>query len=90
MPDTRTHRGPAPEDERLFHPKAWPALRAATQDLCWLLSRAYSLPSAWERCLPGWTDLRADLTPDGPQGGASTDPPASAVGRRFYCVILVR
>jgi len=46
MPDTRTHRGPHPEDTRLFAPAAWPALRAATADLCWLLSRGYAAPSA--------------------------------------------
>jgi hypothetical protein len=48
MPDTRTHRGPAPEDDRLFATKAWPSLRAATADLCWLLDRAYALHSAAE------------------------------------------
>ncbi len=46
MPDTRTHRGPHPEDAALFAPSAWPALRAATADLCWLLSRDYATPSA--------------------------------------------
>lgn len=48
MPDTRSHRGPAPEDERLFGAKAWPSLRAATADLCWLLDRGYALHSAAE------------------------------------------
>ena len=46
MPDTRTHRGPHPEDGRLFDPAAWPALRQATAELCWLLSRKYAAPSA--------------------------------------------
>lgn len=46
MPDKRAHRGPHPEDGRLFAPEAWPALREATADLCWLLSRRYALPSA--------------------------------------------
>jgi hypothetical protein len=46
MPDTRTHRGPHPEDARLFGPEAWPALRAATAEFCWLLSRGYATPSA--------------------------------------------
>jgi hypothetical protein len=46
MPDHRTHRGPHPEDAGLFGPAAWPALRAATSDLSWLLSRGYASPSA--------------------------------------------
>jgi hypothetical protein len=45
MPDTRTHRGPHPEDFRLFAPEAWPVLRQATEDLCWLLSRGYAASS---------------------------------------------
>ena len=46
MPDTRQHRGPHPEDAQLFAPGCWPALRAATADLSWLLSRGYAEPSA--------------------------------------------
>ena len=46
MPDSRRHRGPHPEDAALFAPAAWPALRQATADLCWLLSRDYATPSA--------------------------------------------
>lgn len=46
MPDTRTHRGPHPEDARLFAPSAWPQLRCAAADLGWLLSRDYAAPSA--------------------------------------------
>jgi hypothetical protein len=46
MPDTRTHRGPHPEDATLFALAAWPALRRATADLCWLLSRDYAPASA--------------------------------------------
>ncbi len=46
MPDTRTHRGPHPDDARLFGPEARPRLREATGDLCWLLSRGYVTPSA--------------------------------------------
>jgi hypothetical protein len=46
MPDSRSHRGPHPEDAILFAPSAWPALREATADLCWLLSREYATPSA--------------------------------------------
>ena len=48
MPDTRTHRGPAPEDERLFAVRMWPRLRLATRDLCWLLDHGYALRSAAE------------------------------------------
>ena len=46
MPDTRTHRGPHPDDARLFAPDARPRLGTATTDLCWLLSRGYVNPSA--------------------------------------------
>jgi len=46
MPDTRRHRGPHPEDAELFAPASWPALRAATADLSWLLSRGYAEPSS--------------------------------------------
>ena len=46
MPDKRSHRGPHPEDGRLFVPEQWPALQAAVGDLSWLLSHAYALNSA--------------------------------------------
>ena len=46
MPDTRSHRGPHPEDAELFAPGAWPRLRSAVADLSWLLSRGYALPGA--------------------------------------------
>jgi len=46
VPDTRTHRGPHPEDARLFAPAEWPVLQQATADLCWLLSRDYAATSA--------------------------------------------
>ena len=46
MPDTRSHRGPHPEDAKLFAPQAWPRLRSAVADLSWLLSRGYALPGA--------------------------------------------
>lgn len=46
MPDTRTHRGPHPEDEDSFSAAALPGLRNATDDLCWLLSRGYAPASA--------------------------------------------
>ena len=48
MPDKRIHRGPAPEDERLFDRDMWPRLRQATRDLCWLLSQGYALRSSSE------------------------------------------
>jgi hypothetical protein len=48
MPDKRHHRGPDPEDEKLFAPRVWPVLRAAVSDLCWLLNRGYAVPSALE------------------------------------------
>jgi cyclic lactone autoinducer peptide len=44
----QTHRGPAPEDNRLFAPRRLPALRAAAADLCWLLDRDYAQRSALE------------------------------------------
>ena len=46
MPDQRKHRGPHPEDARLFAPAVQPALHKATADLCWLLSGGYSPKSA--------------------------------------------
>ena len=46
MPDQRKHRGPHPEDERLFAPDVVPRLRAATGDLSWLISRDYASRSA--------------------------------------------
>jgi hypothetical protein len=48
VPDKRHHRGPDPEDERLFAPHACAALRLATGDLCWLLNRGYATASALE------------------------------------------
>ena len=46
MADSRTHRGPHPEDARLFDAAAVERLRQAVRDLCWLLSRGYVTPSA--------------------------------------------
>src|SRR5262245_39993965 len=46
MPDRRIHRGPHPDDERLFAADMLPPLRVATGDLCWLLSRGYTSVSA--------------------------------------------
>lgn len=48
MPDKRRHRGPDPEDARLFAAPACPVLRQAASDLCWLLNRGYACPSALE------------------------------------------
>jgi hypothetical protein len=44
----QSHRGPAARDEKLFGARQLPALRAAAQDLCWLLDRGYALHSATE------------------------------------------
>jgi hypothetical protein len=44
----QTHRGPGPQDERLFAARQLPALRAAAADLCWLLDRGYAARSAVE------------------------------------------
>ncbi len=46
MPDRRAHRGKHPEDAKLFDPSQREALREATLDLSWLLSREYARPSA--------------------------------------------
>ena len=48
MAKQQTHRGLAPEDNRLFAPRRLPALRAAAVDLCWLLDRDYAQRSALE------------------------------------------
>jgi len=39
--DTRRHRGPHPEDAKLFADAWLPALRAAVAEMSWLLSRGY-------------------------------------------------
>jgi hypothetical protein len=41
VPDTRQNRGAHPEDRRLFAPEPLPALRAATAEHSWLLTRGY-------------------------------------------------
>ena len=46
MPDRRKHRGPHPQDQHLFQSEAEPALRSATSDLNWLLTRGYASVSA--------------------------------------------
>jgi hypothetical protein len=43
-----SHRGPAPQDEKLFGARQLPALRAAAHDLCWLLDHGYAAHSATE------------------------------------------
>ena len=48
MPRHQSHRGLAPQDERLFGARQLPALRAAAADLCWLLDRGYAARSAVE------------------------------------------
>jgi hypothetical protein len=42
MPDTRTRRGPHPKDRELFSARWHPVLRAAVEDLSWLLTKGYS------------------------------------------------
>ncbi|HOW68693.1 MAG TPA: DUF434 domain-containing protein [Candidatus Paceibacterota bacterium] len=48
MPSKPCHRGPDPEDARLFGRQAWPSLGSATRDLCWLLDRGYAMASSVE------------------------------------------
>lgn len=42
MPDKRTHRGPHPEDAKLFTAQTAPVLAAAVSDMSWLLGRGYA------------------------------------------------
>lgn len=46
MPDRRVHRGPHPDDLKLFARETWPLLATAIDDLCWLLSRGYPTDAA--------------------------------------------
>jgi hypothetical protein len=46
MPDSRTHRGPHPEDAKFFAAAAWPVLRQAAAELGWLLSHGYAPASS--------------------------------------------
>lgn len=46
VPDSRRHRGPHPEDDRLFAADQLPRLASAFADLCWLLDRGYAVPSS--------------------------------------------
>jgi hypothetical protein len=42
VPDRRTHRGPHPEDVRVFAAENHARLSGAVDDLCWLHSRGYA------------------------------------------------
>lgn len=46
MPDRRTHRGPHPQDQRLFASDQHARLREAVEHFSWLLTRGYAEPSA--------------------------------------------
>jgi hypothetical protein len=46
VPDKRKHRGPNPQDRRLFGESALPSLREAVAHLSWLLTRGYAGKSA--------------------------------------------
>ena len=46
MPDQRRHRGPHPDNARLFGEAVLPAMQTATMELCWLLSRGYAPESS--------------------------------------------
>lgn len=41
MPDKRSHRGPHPDDARLFGADTLATLRVAAREYCWLLNRDY-------------------------------------------------
>src|SRR5438128_2369587 len=46
MPDSRRHRGPHPEDHRLFHNDRVADLQRAVADFSLLLARGYATPSS--------------------------------------------
>jgi hypothetical protein len=46
MPDRRRHRGPHPDDAKLFASGQVPGLQTATDELSWLLTRGYALTSS--------------------------------------------
>jgi hypothetical protein len=46
MPDKRKHRGPHPDDSRLFAPEHITAIRQAGEEYAWLLTRGYADKSA--------------------------------------------
>lgn len=82
MPDRRKHRGPHPEDARLFAPEVWPRLRGATADLCWLLSRGYAEKSALKLVGDRYELIARQRT----AVGRCSCGDARAAGRREHCV----
>ncbi len=46
MPDKRKHRGPHPDDHRLFDERTHQVLRSAVHEYAWLLTRGYAEESA--------------------------------------------
>lgn len=46
MGDSRTNRGPHPQEEQLFAPGQLPVLERSAGDLVWLLNRGYARESA--------------------------------------------
>ncbi len=46
VPDKRSHRGPHPQDARLFAAEMLPRLQTATGELAWLLDRGYAVASS--------------------------------------------
>lgn len=46
MPDRRKHRGPHPDDARLFAPEQHEPLQRAVAELSWLLTREYAMTAA--------------------------------------------
>ncbi|QGJ68760.1 DUF434 domain-containing protein [Planctomycetales bacterium 10988] len=46
MSDSRKHRGPHPEDQKLFAEDQVPQLQEAVKDLAWLFNRGYASTSA--------------------------------------------
>ncbi len=46
MFEAERHRGRLGDDDVLFAPEVWPALRAATDELSWVLDRSYGQKAA--------------------------------------------
>ncbi len=46
MPQKNKHRGPAPNDKKLFTPSNIKKIQLAVHDLCWLLTRGYAVKSS--------------------------------------------
>jgi hypothetical protein len=46
MPQNTKHRGPAPNDKKIFQPRSIEKIKCALNDLCWLLTRGYTLKSS--------------------------------------------